>query len=90
MIVDNEIGETWDGIKERIKKEIEEKYTEDMKILEYSDLEFTIHNNGLHVIVYGKNHTIDYWPTKDKWISRTDKKKRFGIHKLISYAKCDV
>jgi len=53
--------------------------------LERLGVDFNIHNNGVHLVVYSrKDEVIDFWPSTGKWIVRGGSKGR-GIKNLLHH-----
>lgn len=36
------------------------------------DVDFTVHNNGLHVVIGSAQGIVDFWPTTGKWLPRNN------------------
>lgn len=46
---------------------------------------YTTHNNGEHIVVTVPNAgVIDFWPSTGRWIRRWNKRREFGIDRLIA------
>ena len=57
------------------------------KILRDKGIEFQEMNNGVHLIVQGKDGLIDFWPSTGKFIARSGRSGR-GVFNLIKL--CEV
>jgi len=53
------------------------------RMLEEKGISFSEHNNGAHLIVYGKLATFDFWPGTGKFVQRPTKLYQRGVEKLI-------
>ena len=54
--------------------------------LRQAEIEFESKNGGAHLVVYGKNGVIDFWPGTERFIDRKTRKKNFGLDKLLKHA----
>lgn len=52
--------------------------------LSEAGIKFDSRNNGQHLIVAGFDCFIDFWPSTDRWNTRSGVKDR-GLYKLIKY-----
>ena len=57
-----------------------------IKILIKNGVDFEVRNNGVHLIVTGKEGLIDYWPSTGKFIVRGGETGR-GIRNLLTLCK---
>ena len=46
-------------------------------ILTVAGLDFTVHNNGQHIVVYAQDREYHLWPSTGKW--RSKHKKKIGM-----------
>ena len=47
---------------------------------------FTIHGNGVHLIVEGKDCHIDFWPGSGRWATRNSRRMwGFGVRQLVEF-----
>jgi len=53
------------------------------KILMQNNIKYVSNNNGVHLIVTGKNGLYDYWPSTGLFIDRQTKKRRRGVFNLL-------
>lgn len=58
-----------------------EQYQEALKL---HHIGFSIKNNGLHLIVEGRDGYIDVWPTTGKWYDRQCDEHGFGLLALLA------
>lgn len=49
-------------------------------------IEFESCNNGQHLIVYGFDCYIDFWPGTERWTTRFGR-KAWGLQKLIAFVR---
>jgi len=57
------------------------------QILQKAGIEFHSNNNGIHLVVTGKDGLIDFWPSTGKFKTRNDKSGH-GVFNLMRF--CDV
>jgi len=51
-------------------------------LLDTLGVDYDSRNNGVHLIVFGENETIDFYPSTGKWIVRKGITSR-GVKKLL-------
>jgi hypothetical protein len=69
--------------REENKKKRENNRMQSTAILLNRKIDFTIHNNGAHLVVTHKNHTVDFWPGTGKFIFRDNNYTGRGVFNLI-------
>ena len=52
-------------------------------LLESNNIKFDSKNDGVHLIVYGYDEVIDFYPSTGRWIVRGKQIKSRGVGKLI-------
>ena len=52
-----------------------------------SGIRYDYKNNGAHLVVYGPNGIIDFWPGTGKYISRDKHHKGRGIRHVLALCK---
>ena len=57
------------------------------KMLTDAGIAFTVHNNGIHLVLQKGADTIDFWPSTGLWLKRGNKTKSRGIKTLITFMK---
>lgn len=58
------------------------------KILTERGIEFEIKNQGVHLIVRGNGHVVDFWPGTGKFIMRErGSRKGRGVFNLLKYVQ---
>lgn len=82
----SEDGEMWKAVKIMKQKKRASNRENSSALLEQSEIPFTSHNAGAHLVVEGRECFIDFWPGTGRWASR-DGKKGFGIRNLLEYVK---
>lgn len=82
-----DLGEFWRDVrasrKQRESIQKARSYEKSMKILAGNYVQFESKNNGMHLIVTGKDCLIDFWPTTERFISRDGKHDGFGAKNLL-------
>ena len=69
-----------------IKREIADKWErlrEAIDILTKLHIVYSVHNNGLHIILYNDDEKIDYWATTGKWYIEETKHKSTHDEKFL-------
>lgn len=62
------------------------RYFEAAKILKSRGIGFTVHDNGIHLIINrGGRKLVDLWPTTGRWIHRLTGEKGRGLDSLVEY-----
>jgi hypothetical protein len=79
----SEIGETFAAWKEASTKKRAANRESSAQMLRDRDISFSQHNDGAHLIVYGKFATFDFWPGTGKWVRRPTKNYKRGVVGLI-------
>lgn len=46
-------------------------------------LNYSVHNEGAHIVIWEGGAIFDFWPGTDRWRMR-DHKGQFGVHKLLA------
>lgn len=50
------------------------------------DVDFTVHNNGLHIIIPKSEYgAVDFWPSTGRWKCRSSEHDGFGIDSLLKF-----
>lgn len=57
------------------------------RLLEHNGIAFTVHNNGIHLVLAKGIEIIDFWPSSGLWWIRGTSNKRRGVKRLIAYMK---
>lgn len=80
-----EIGDFWRDVNQARKKR-QNNHESALKLLKENNIEFESKNNGLHLIIHGRNCRIDFWPTTGKYITKDGNSGRgvFNLIKLLS------
>lgn len=79
----SEIGETFAHLKQQSIEKRAHNREESTRILKECGINFSEHNFGAHLIVYGKYATFDFWPGTGKWVRRPTKIYKRGVATLI-------
>lgn len=59
------------------------------QLLKEKGIQFDDCNRGAHLIVYGTNHMVDFWPGTGKWIVRKMDRSGRGVLNLIKAIRED-
>jgi len=84
----SEITEAFAAMKEAGKAKKLANRTASTKILEELNIPFESKNNGIHLVVQGKHHIIDFWPSTGKFTVRNTSAKGRGIKGVLEL--CNV
>lgn len=60
---------------------------ESARILAEEGINYSLHNDGAHIVVDHNGRQIDFWPGTGLWIDRHWQKRRRGVRPLIDYIK---
>lgn len=80
-----DVGETFNALKEHSKGKRAKNRETSAEILKARGIKFDRKNAGAHLIVYGENCTVDFWPGTGKWICRSGNSSGRGVFMLIRY-----
>lgn len=82
----SDMGEYWRDVKpamqERSKERRKHNRDNSAALLLERGVEFETRNDGVHLIVKGRDCLIDFWPGTGKYITRNGKQGR-GVHSLL-------
>lgn len=92
---ENELAETFRAMDEISKQKRANNRSSSPKVLRDNGIEFSEHNGGAHLVVYGKAVTVDFWPGTGRWTVRNKRlddvlkkaKTGFGVFNLIKLLK---
>lgn len=82
-----DMGELFNEYKKDSQVKRNDNVQSSTQLLIDHDIDFTVHNNGYHLIVTYERELIDFWPSTGKWIPRETGKHYRGVRKLIQYIK---
>jgi hypothetical protein len=88
---DFDLSAVYEEMDERSKQKRQGHRDRAPKLLKDAGIDFSEHNLGAHIVVFGKGETIDFWPGTGRWTVRgageAYKRTKFGIFKLIKHMK---
>ena len=73
----------YEHLREESRKNRERNKMQSTAILLRNKIDFTIHNNGVHLVVTHNGRTVDFWPSTGKFIFRNTNYKGRGVFNLI-------
>jgi hypothetical protein len=53
------------------------------ELLKARGVQFTDHNDGIHLVITHADRVVDFWPSTGKWIERAGSAKGRGVHALL-------
>lgn len=77
------MNDQWEVIRQESKEKREANKRKSREVLKKEGIDFTEHNNGVHLIVEGH---IDFWPSTGKFTVRGGKTGR-GVFNLVKLCK---
>ena len=80
-----DVGESFRDMRDHGKKKRKQNRENSAIILTEAGVEHTIHNDGAHLIVQGKNYLIDFWPGTGKYIGRGGQCEGRGVRGLMKH-----
>lgn len=78
-----DMGEIFNAMRECSKKKRANNRQSSPEILKEHGIQFKTFNNGAHLVVYGRDGLIDFWPGTGKFITRSGEKGR-GVFNLLT------
>ncbi len=84
----SEMSEYWNDIKKHQQNKRASNRESSIEVLQQAGIHFTTNNNGVHLIVEGREGFIDYWPGTGRWKDRSGI-SGFGVFNLVKYIKGD-
>lgn len=78
----NEVTEDWAAYKEHQKQERAKRRANAEKQLRERKLNYTVHNDGAHIVIEEGGAIFDYWPGNTRWRMRPER-SQFGVDKLF-------
>lgn len=82
----SDLSETYKAMKDVSKVKRAHNREQSAALLSAEGIVFTTNNDGVHLIIEGRTHFIDFWPGTGKWRSRCGV-KGFGVRNLIQFIK---
>lgn len=79
----NEETELWAAYKAHQKRERAERRASAEQHLKDRGINYTVHNDGAHIVIEEGGAIFDYWPGNTRWRMRPQK-SQFGVHKLLA------
>ena len=67
----------------QVKRQQNKEYSTDLLI--QAGVTFREYNNGLQLVIYHEEDTIDFYPSTGLWIVRKKHYQRRGVQKLLRY-----
>ena len=81
----SDISEDYKALRDFNRAKKENNLKASTELLDALGIDYTSHNNGIHLKVFAGDEVVNFWPSTGKWIS-SDTKSR-GVQKLITYVK---
>lgn len=81
----SEAAKTSRTIAEARRQERAERRVTIPERLAAAGIAFERKNNGAHLIVRHRKHTIDFWPGTGLWIERGSDRRRYGVRGLVKH-----
>lgn len=78
----NEDTELWAAYKEQQKQERAKRRASAEQQLKDRGVNYTVHNEGAHIVIEEGGATFDFWPGSTRWRMRPQRSD-FGVHKLF-------
>lgn len=85
----SEVAELYSAMRDESAKRRATNRENAPHVLKEQGIQFDECNRGAHLIVYGTNHMIDFWPGTGKWIARKSDCSGRGILNLVKAIKKD-
>ncbi len=79
----SEMGEDFNAWKAAKREKKANNLSASTDILAKAGVNFTSHNNGVHLIVQHKDRLIDFWPSTGKWGVRSANLWGRGVFSLL-------
>lgn len=89
-MADDDDDNWYDGfaaMREEGRKKKRSNLAQSTTLLQEHGVPFTVHNNGVHIVIERATETIDFWPSTGLWWVRKSRNKRRGIFNLLKYLK---
>ena len=84
---DTELADAFRAMRVEKQKRAARAREEMPRYLHSRGIAFDSKNYGAHLIVYGENVTVDYWPGTGLWIPRNTGLRKKGVDKLVDYIR---
>lgn len=87
-----DMAEEFKALTRYLKSESSEKRAQNIQkstqLLIDNEIDFTVHNKNLHLIIESGSHTVDFWPSTGKWNVRgMGAQNNRGIFPLLNFLK---
>jgi len=79
----SESSEDWAAYKAQQKLERAERRATAERQLQRTDIKYTVHNDGAHIVIEEGGAIFDYWPGNTRWRMRPYRSD-FGVDKLFA------
>lgn len=80
----SELGDAFKILKQRGQRKRASNREKSTKILEEAEINFTVQNNGAHLIITYLDKIVDFWPGTGLWIVRHGHRGR-GVYNLLKH-----
>ena len=80
-----DVGDTFNAMKDYSREKRANNRATSAEILKARGIKFDRKNAGVHLIVYGENNTIDFWPGTGRWACRSGNSSGRGVFTLAAY-----
>lgn len=82
-----DMGEMWNDIKAARQAKRASNRHDSAQILRDAGVQFVERNQGAHLIVNMRGHTVDFWPGTGLWRMRGSTQKHRGVRNLLKLVK---
>ncbi len=80
-------SEFWKAIRKSRQQKRSENRESSLVYLKERSITFIEKNDGAHLIVYGTEGLIDFWPGTGRWRTRKGNQTGFGVRNLVDLCK---
>lgn len=82
-----DMGDLFNDLKQVRQKKRAGNRDQSAAVLSRAGIVFEEKNIGAHLIVFGGETTIDFWPGTGLWIVRGENQRRYGVRKLVQFVE---
>lgn len=79
----SDMGEDFRAMKEASREKKANNLASSTDILKKARVNFTSHNNGVHLVIQHSDRLIDFWPSTGKWNVRSANLWGLGVFALL-------
>lgn len=82
-----ELGEVWREVKKQAAEKRASNRASSLERLKIAGIEFKVHNNGAHLVVYGPRGVVDFWPGTGRYIIRGSGDTGRGVRAVLHFCR---